>query len=482
MLPRTLRKTLKSCRSRPLVVASFVFIVLLYHLWQTHSITAADTPSTLLHSSPLNCPKSPLVDDVLVVVRTGATEVLEKLPVHFDTVLKCVPDYIIYSDFEEDVAGHHVYDVLNQTSDHVRETVPEFWLYNKLRSTGRKDLEYQTLFGSGPAGAQDNPGWKLDKWKFMPMADRALQHRPDAKWFVFVEPDTYMVWQNVLTYLSQLEHRKPYYLGRHMYIGKVLFAHGGSSFMISNAAMKMVTTYWREKQDWFDDYTAKEWAGDMILGRAMADINIPLVSAAPHVQGDSLTSVDWTLNKQDKPPWCYAPLSFHHMTEREFHILWQFENAWLHHNKGNAVLRFRDVFKNVIHPRLQAERINWDNLSGGTEYSRSALSKTEREAQVSFKHCQAACESKPSCIQYSHVPGKCVLSNELRLGHEAESRCLEYSSVANKCIKMEEKGDSNTASKDGSFVSSGWIMDRVMDASKQMDKACQSPEGNDWVH
>ncbi|KAI0471188.1 hypothetical protein F4859DRAFT_484683 [Xylaria cf. heliscus] len=267
------------------IIASFTIVLLFFHLLRSYYTK----PTRLQHvrDVPSACPESPLLNDVLVVVRTGATEVLEKLPVHFSTVLACVPDYIIYSDLEEDVEGRHIVDVLDRTSENVRMNVPEFWLYNRLRASGRERLEYQTLFGSGPSGALDNPGWKLDKWKFLPMVSRALEHRPNAKWFVFIEPDTYMIWQNMLKYLSQFDATKPYYLGKHMYIGKVLFGHGGSGFVISNPAMKMVSKHWAENQVWFDEYTAKEWAGDMILGKAMENIGIRLVSASPHVQIDS---------------------------------------------------------------------------------------------------------------------------------------------------------------------------------------------------
>ncbi|KAI3317844.1 glycosyltransferase family 31 protein [Xylariaceae sp. AK1471] len=490
MFPQTFRKAMKLCRSRAVITASIVTLLLLYYIWRAHDLKTAPLPS-ILHAQ-VACPESPLLNDVLVVIRTGATEVLEKLPVHFQTVLTCVPDYIIYSDFEEDIEGHHIFDVLDRIHDAIRMTVPELWLYNKLRASGREGLEYQTSFGSGPGGALDNPGWKLDKWKFLPMVDRALQYKPDAKWFIFVEPDTYMIWQNMLMYLSEFDPSKPYYLGRHMYIGSVLFAHGGSGFMISNPAMKMVTSYWKEHQSWFDEYTAKEWAGDMILGKAMENVGITLFSASPHIQGDSLTSVDWTINKLDKPPWCYAPLTFHHMAKQEFHLLWQFEKEWLQYNKGTAILRFRDIFKSIIHPRLQPERTEWDNVSGGAEYSdealaklsdedRAGLSPTERQAQVSFHHCRAACESKLSCIQFSHAPGKCFLSNELRLGHAVESQCLEYSHAAGKCIRTKGKGAPDAVPDKESFISSGWMMNRVLDASKQIDQACQSPEGNDWV-
>lgn len=294
------RKVPKLFRSFLLLAVSLVSLFIFFDLWPTRSLipqpaskipTSNRSPASDNASpSPASpaCPESPLLNDILVVIRTGATEVLVKLPVHFRTVLTCVPDYVIYSDLEEDIDGeHHAFDVLKQVSEHHRSKAPEFKLYNQLLESGRKGLEYQTSFGSGPSGALDNPGWKLDKWKFLPMLDRAYQHRPNAKWFVFIEPDTYLIWQNMLRYLERFDPDKPYYMGTGMYIGKVLFAHGGSGFMISNPAMKTVLEYWKSKQDWFDEYTANEWAGDMVLGRAMKDAGIDLYTSSPHIQGSS---------------------------------------------------------------------------------------------------------------------------------------------------------------------------------------------------
>ncbi|KAI0855751.1 glycosyltransferase family 31 protein [Xylaria cubensis] len=478
-------------KSRAVVLfSSFIAILIFIQFFFSHHAKRMQWQRLRVTSS--RCPDSPLLKDVFVVVRTGATEVLEKLPAHFSTVLTCIPDYIIYSDLEEYLEGHHIVDVLDRTSPDVKMHAPEFWLYNRLHTSGRENLDYKTTFGSGPGGALDNPGWKLDKWKFLPMVSRALEYRPQAKWFVFIEPDTYLFWQNMLEYLAQFDASKPYYLGRHMYIGPVLFAHGGSGFAISNPAMKMVSKHWMDNLAWFDDYTLKEWAGDMVLGKAMENIGVPLISASPHVQGESLSTVDWTNNRQNNPPWCYAPLTFHHMTDHQIHPLWNFERGWIRDHQVIKILRLRDIFRRLVYPQLRAEVIDWDNQSRELEYSnealaklsdtdRAALASAERGAQESFQHCQAACESKKSCIQFFYNPGRCFLSTELRLGQMVQAGCIDYSPKENKCVRVQDMGGSNALSKHTSAAVSGWIMDRVRQVTEEMDGACQSPGGNDWV-
>lgn len=475
-------------RYREVLVVSFILSYLLFRIgvFPSSSLAALFT-SRPPFNKPI-CPVTPLLDDVFVVLRTGATEAYEKLPTHLNTTLACIPDsnYIIYSDFEEDVQGYHLYDVLDRVSSHVKETVPEFELYNQLRKKGREGLQYQTTFGSGPSGALDNPGWKLDKWKFLPMVEKALQHRPNAKWFVFIESDTYMLWGNMLEYLSRFDAGQSHYLGKHMYIGGVLFAHGGSGFALSNPAMSRLVKHWKEHEEDYEDYTQTQWAGDMILGKALKDVGIDMFWSFPHLQGDSLTTIDWNVSKVDKEPWCFAPLTFHHMNQNEFRLLWQFEQDWRRPSDRDSP-RFRDIFKAIVHPKIRSKKVNWDNISTGTEYSeqalamlseedRVALSPVEIEAHFSFEKCQAACEHNSHCIQFSYAEGKCVLSKELRLGHPAILQCVDYSNAAGRCTKVAEQNPDEIPT-----VQSGWVMSRVSDYVEELDKSCEALEGKDWV-
>lgn len=172
--------------------------------------------------------------------------------------------------------------------------------------------------------------------------------------------------------------------------------------------------------------------------------------------------------------------------------MWQFEQAWLRHKTEAGTLQFRDVFASVIQPQLQSELSAWDNTPTGTEYSeeafsklsdddRNALSETERKAQASFEDCRAVCESIPSCIQFSHVPRKCIISNELRIGHAVDAECIEYSYAAGKCIRIEEDDTRDVVTNKESSPRSGWLMTRVLESLEQMEQACHSLQGNVWA-
>jgi hypothetical protein len=409
------------------------------------------------------CPQSPLANDILVVVRTGATEAHEKLPIHFNTTLRCVPDYVIYSDYEEDIQGHHVHDVLNEVSDALKTSVTDFELYERLKSKGRNELDTAIHLGSGPSGSLENPSWKLDKFKFLPMMDKALRHRPSAKWFVFIEADTYLVWENLLEYMTKFDSNRELYLGKHMYIGDVLFAHGGSGFVLSAAAMRKVTEHWRSHVAEYDKYTTESWAGDMILGKALRDVNVQLFWAFPHFQGDPVSSLDHNVSKVDRRPWCYAPITYHHMRGEEIQKLWAFEQA--HKRKGKGVLLHRDVFKEYIVPGLASRIDAWDNLSLDPQPS----------DQKSLGECHAACEAKLDCLQYSYTAGKCSTSTEIRYGNEAKQSCAEYSVAASKCVHWQEE------SQIGDVVQSGWMIARLPQYMEEMDSLCQETENAMWI-
>lgn len=89
------------------------------------------------------------------------------------------------------------------------------------------------------------------------MVDKALKHRPEAKWFVFIEADTYLIWPNLLEYLAQFDASKSYYVGKHMYISNILFAYGGAGFAVSNPAMRKLTEHRAARLAEYDKYTAE---------------------------------------------------------------------------------------------------------------------------------------------------------------------------------------------------------------------------------
>ncbi|KAE8155421.1 hypothetical protein BDV40DRAFT_311554 [Aspergillus tamarii] len=392
-------------RWRILRVAVGLLLVLLllketgYAQRQTKSHTDTTIPNTT------GCPELPGIHDAMVVLKTGATEALEKVPVHFSTTLKCIPNFIIFSDFEEKISGIQIHDVLRSVDGNIKQKMTEFHLYNRLHESGRAGLTAEDFNDdpSTPSGKPDNRGWLLDKWKFLPMIDETLHARADARWYVFIEADTYVVWPNLLAWLEKFDPSQPYYMGSGVQIVNSVFGHGGSGLVLSHAAAHKVSAYRASRIKEYDDFTAKQWAGDYVLGKALKDAGIGLFFSNPMLQGDT----PWTFpyydpNKNDH--WCTPVITYHHMTPNNIRQMWAFEQSWWLDTLADTLLH-ADVFKGFVRPQV-GQKEDWDNIS----------SDENTEDIRSWEDCQAQCEKDYQCHQFSYEPFKCLTSKVARRG------------------------------------------------------------------
>ncbi|OCK79299.1 glycosyltransferase family 31 protein [Lepidopterella palustris CBS 459.81] len=393
-------------------------------------------------STDLPCLSLPGADNVLVVLKTSVTEALDKLPIHFDTILRCVPHYIVYSDFRQDIAGHHVYDALDELDDEIKRTNPDFELYNRLQQLGQYAIEPTNPTsiihgdaGSSGSGYANNPGWKLDKWKTLPLVDKALRIKPDAEWYIFMEADTYLVWPNLLEWLTQFNSSEPHYIGSQMRTGDVLFGHGGSGYIISNPAIRKVSAHRAARLAEYNELTAGHLAGDCVLGKAMGDVDVPLLWSWPILQASRPLSLDYAAENWGERLWCRPVVSYHTVSSGDIESFWQFERRWF--SEASSLLRHSDVFKHFVLPQIRSESEAWDKLS----------------RDDSFDRCRAVCESKTDCMQFSYTRERCYISKSMKLGYLA------------------------SAHPDG--MRSGWMMERIEAFVKSMDmNECKE---KDWI-
>lgn len=106
----------------------------------------------------------PGANGTLVGMRTGSTELQDNLPVHLAMTLRRYHDHIVFSDYEEDFEGHHIFDALESVSSYMRETYPDFALWQRLKQFERAALQPNELSGTEIQvdqgnGKADNPGW-----------------------------------------------------------------------------------------------------------------------------------------------------------------------------------------------------------------------------------------------------------------------------------------------------------------------------------
>ncbi|KAJ5102121.1 hypothetical protein NUU61_004343 [Penicillium alfredii] len=406
------------------ILAPFIVIALILHFLSgnfgsnspkhpvptgTQATAAAATPSAENQTAPATettpaCPQLKGMDDVLVVLKTGITESQEKVPVHLRTTLRCIPHKVVVSDFEEDIGGLRTLDVFHNMSESIKQNNEDFALYLRARDGGRDALLAQdhTKVANSASGMSDNPGWKLDKWKFLPMIHTVRHARPDARWYVFIEADTYPIWPNLLGWLSHWNPEDKLYLGNQMQIGDITFAHGGSGFVLSNPALNAVADMHAKNLKEWDQITEEQWAGDCVLGMALTKVGIDLTWSSPHVTTQSV----W---EQDAfgDAWCHPPFTFHHMTPADVDRMWEFEQQWFSNEKHKHLL-YRDIFRHLVRPTLADYLNNWDNKADRGDDQDEYEGP---ETPASLVECADYCAGDTNCMQYRlDGNGRCTTS------------------------------------------------------------------------
>ncbi|KAL4772594.1 hypothetical protein BDW60DRAFT_216580 [Aspergillus nidulans var. acristatus] len=354
------------------------------------------------------CAHLPGMDKVLVILKTGATEALDKIPVHLRTTLECVQHYVIFSDFEEYIYGVHVQDVLRSVSEGMKQTNSDFGIYNRLRASGRHGLTADDWRDdeNGPLGKQGNPGWKLDKWKFVPMIDEALLASPGAHWYVFLEADTYIIWRNMVRWLSQLDQRKALYLGAPMQMGSQVFAYGGAGIVLSRTAMRLISQYRAQNFTAVEQMTADDWAGDHVLGRILGDIGVSLIWSWPLLVPSSVWEFEYFTKAYGRQPWCYPAVSFHHMSTQDIWDMWLLEQQWFRYQVDVPLLH-KDIFSWKLYDAISSMKDDWDNISSDQQPRNISDSPTTSE------ECKQRCSLITDCLQFSFSHEGCWTSKKV---------------------------------------------------------------------
>ena len=482
-------------------VAVVATLLIALHLWSSQDLTSTwkrpsghhtwteskENPSSITHDSPpeppaslaasatpikadqpapsqneanttqerLPCLNLESTDRVAVIMRTGATEIQDKLPAHLNTTFRCYPNLVIFSDFEEVFEGHTVHDVLKYTDQEVISNNEEFDLYRRLLEHGRAGLDDSELsgkmsYGDNPTGKPESPGWRLDKWKFLPMANMTLELYPDMEWYAFVETDTYLMWSNLLQFLAKLNPAKSLYYGSEVMIGDDIFAHGGSAFIMSKPALVKIAEIYNANTKQWNDFTAGHWAGDCVLGKALHDAGTDLTYAWPMFQGGNPSLMNWLESKGDNHAlWCAPALSYHHLSPNEMRKLWDYEQNWIAENQRVSdgllsaiepqlpILHHREVFKSHVLTNLTTERTDWNNMSDepvpGTFGSQ-------------IGDCRLMCEARADCMQYALNSLGCAVGKEAKFGRResgAQSgwiakRIEQWAHTQDKCDGKED--------------------------------------------
>ncbi|KAF2254741.1 glycosyltransferase family 31 protein [Trematosphaeria pertusa] len=342
--------------------------------------------------------KAGVMDDVTIVLKMGAGELATQLPRFLNRLGRCKQDLLFFSDRKAEYSGFDIVDALANLRPEYRYNNPDFDIYDRIQAANSTE-------------EKTRDGWRLDKYKFLPMMELTSHLRPDSNWFVFVETDTYVNWDNMYRFLTHFNPKTPYYFGSPVWPPKKpVFAHGGSGFVLSRGALNKLMARGRmfaENHHFpgthlYGKDVTKECCGDEVLGNVLKESGVPIRGYWPMFNGEKPITARFGWEQ-----WCEAILTLHHLQGEDFAALERWESARQHPSRP---LTFEELFT-YIEPTLQDQTDDWSNMSEDITHG------SGHPAGKSFDTCFAACLRDSKCLQYEHFGDTCRLSHDIRLGH-----------------------------------------------------------------
>ncbi len=449
------------------VVLSIIYV--LHHIYP-HQSTTTVNPATLSSDIQLfniehagSCRPLPGAEDVLVVVKTGATEAAVRIPAILSTYAQCIPNLMIFSDLEQQIEGHKIYDALKSVSTRYKQYTPEFDFYYGLQKVHRAGGNLTAFAHLDENGSEGGKAWTLDRWKSIPMLHQAYKKQPNAKWYIFVDADAFLGFHNIVQTLGKLNHTLPVYVGaNNSHDDDFSFSHGGSGYVLSAGAVNAF-------ENIYDTEHVKKWeaetnvtcCGEVMLAKAMKTAGVKKQDAFPAMQSATIGDYEW-----NDRSWCETPWTWHHVRTQEIKELSDFDRSWYKSNQ--KPYRFKYLFAEFMEPDIVESKDDWDNLStdrlyrmpggkdGGGKIGRQKP-KEEKSAILSRSACVAACVADKRCVQWVWKAGhSCGHHWSLRLGRPAS-----------------ETWDQD--SKPRPRVVSGWILKRATALQQEWEqKPCHS--------
>lgn len=264
-----------------------------------------------------------LLDEIQVVLKVASSESSET-KAHLSTVTSCIKNLIIVGDREDKLGDRQVFDILAELPKSYEKDNLDFQAY----------VEQKKAHTEGETVKEQQRSFKLDRFKYLPMVDKAYISKPSAKWFVFLESDVYFFWDTLFRLLSQLDASEPHYLGApHKGSEGRYFAYGGAGIVLSQGLMKQLipsktlvsTEIPRENRlsYRFENWVKEEQRGDAVLAYAIQNATGHKLEALyPTFADEKLKDVVTTRER-----WCVPMLSLHQLKPEQMENLWKWERT-----------------------------------------------------------------------------------------------------------------------------------------------------------
>ncbi|KAE8356189.1 hypothetical protein BDV28DRAFT_127553 [Aspergillus coremiiformis] len=366
-------------------------------------------------------------DDVVLLFKTGAPVLWRRLPIHLATTFAPhrIPadNVLLYSDYPETIGSWQIIDVLENSTETVRQSDN----YEPYRQ--QPEFEARQIYAEGANVEGDAPGplggWKLDKYKFLPLLQHAGRAKPKAKWYIYLEDDGYVFLPNLLLHLEKFSWREAWYFGGSAWKHGDLFAHGGAGFVLSRGAWEQSFGTEADMVAKYADFTEAHGCGDHVLGHVLKDYGVKFG------QSHGEYEYSWGFNPDPhwgapfrRVSWCQPIYSWHHMHSKDVARFYNLEQSWDFAQKGQ--LTYRDFFRALIEPYLRRRVEWWDNRSSRYEIRSDNVADSPPPETVgrdvwlkaweSVDACEAACVAWANCVQWNFYEDQCRMDEHFTLG------------------------------------------------------------------
>jgi hypothetical protein len=342
-----------------------------------------------------------VMNDVTIVLKIGAVEAKTQLPLYLNRLGRCKQDLLIFSDRKDSYSGFEIADALAHLRPEYKFNNPDFDVYDRIQNDNVTE-------------EKSDEGWRLDKYKFLPMMEWTSYMRPESQWFVFIELDTYINYDNLYRFLTHFNPRSAHYFGSPIIVKKkASYAHGGSGYVLSRGALEKIMAFGRMFGEnkhfpgthFFGQDVKSYRRGDDVLAQVLKKSGVNLRGYWPMFNDEPPTGIRFN---QDQ--WCEAIVSLHNLDDDDFTALRKWEESRKHPERP---LTFEELFT-MAELYIQDKAVDWSNLSHDVVHKKGST------PAKSFDKCYRACLQDGRCMQFEHNGQQCRLQHSIRLGHPQE--------------------------------------------------------------
>lgn len=260
------------------------------------------------------CSNFPLewLEKIQVVLKTGVGQ-SDKNEAHLTSVTSCIRNLIVFSDVPERKHDRNFIDILEGLPPSYVEHA-DFNIYHKQREA----------YASGEKIGLSKDGWKLDRFKFLPMVNAAYEMQPNASWYLFLEADVYIFWDNLFRLLDQFNGQDMHYFGSATTGSHGRwFAYGGAGIVLSHGLMQSLVGDGTRLSEKYQEWMITDCCGDAVLGYAILDkTGVKIEDLYPMFSGEAIEALGISEER-----WCNPLLSLHRMNAESLRSLWYWERT-----------------------------------------------------------------------------------------------------------------------------------------------------------